>query len=176
MGNYDKKVITSGSAAHEALSQIVLNRRWLKDVEKFLTFRSTSDLEFFQNHMVMYAGKRFLFSPPVGPFLLHWTTIITTNVQYMSTIKARQKRVYSKKSKRYCVRTVKEAKDYRYIPRLQSNILGIRLKSHGGLPRRRSVCQDDPRTLGLLPGVVPPPSAELALTQLRRGQDMTSTT
>ncbi|XP_073729890.1 uncharacterized protein [Misgurnus anguillicaudatus] len=78
----NKEVIPPGSAAHEALSQIVLNRRWLKDVEKFLTFRSTSELESFQNHILMYAGKRFSFSPPVyeARTLLAAldTTIITT--------------------------------------------------------------------------------------------------
>ena len=35
----EKEYIRSGSAAHEALTQIVLNKRWLKDLEKFLTFR-----------------------------------------------------------------------------------------------------------------------------------------
>ncbi|CAM4278547.1 unnamed protein product [Leuciscus chuanchicus] len=34
-----KEVILPGSPAHEALSQIVLNKRWLKDLEKFLSFR-----------------------------------------------------------------------------------------------------------------------------------------
>lgn len=33
-----KEVILPGSPAHEALSQIVLNKRWLKDLEKYLTF------------------------------------------------------------------------------------------------------------------------------------------
>uniref|UniRef100_A0AAV2MQD2 Uncharacterized protein n=1 Tax=Knipowitschia caucasica TaxID=637954 RepID=A0AAV2MQD2_KNICA len=33
---------------------IVLNRRWLKDVEKFLTFRTTSQLESFQNHILIF--------------------------------------------------------------------------------------------------------------------------
>uniref|UniRef100_A0AAV2LVU9 Uncharacterized protein n=1 Tax=Knipowitschia caucasica TaxID=637954 RepID=A0AAV2LVU9_KNICA len=32
---------------------IVLSRRWLKDVEKFLTFRTTSQLESFQNHILI---------------------------------------------------------------------------------------------------------------------------
>merc|ERR1712002_1167812 len=82
----------------------------------------------------------------------------------------RQKRVYSKKSKRYRVHTAKVAKDYSYIPQLQTKILKRRLDSAGGLPRRRTLRLDDPRALGLLPGVVPPPTAELARTQIPRGQ------
>ncbi|KAK7172357.1 hypothetical protein R3I93_004624 [Phoxinus phoxinus] len=58
----EREVIPPGSTAHVALSQIVLNRRWLKDIEKFLTFRTTSQLESFQNHILMYAAKRFAFS------------------------------------------------------------------------------------------------------------------
>ncbi|KAK7149285.1 hypothetical protein R3I94_008802 [Phoxinus phoxinus] len=87
-----------------------------------------------------------------------------------------QKRVYSKKSKRYRVYTVKEQKDYSNIPQLQTKILQSRLNSAGGLPRRRSLRPDDPRAFGLLPGIVPPPTTELVQIQVCRGQDMTSTT
>lgn len=31
----------------------------------YVFFRTTSDLENFQNHILMYAGKRFAYSPPV---------------------------------------------------------------------------------------------------------------
>uniref|UniRef100_A0AAV2M2Z5 PPM-type phosphatase domain-containing protein n=1 Tax=Knipowitschia caucasica TaxID=637954 RepID=A0AAV2M2Z5_KNICA len=37
--------------------EIVLNRRWLKDVEKFLTFRTTSQLESFQNHILIISSR-----------------------------------------------------------------------------------------------------------------------
>lgn len=57
----DKILMTKGSEAHEALTDIVLNERWLKDVEKFLTFRSTADLESFHNHILMYGEKIWLF-------------------------------------------------------------------------------------------------------------------
>uniref|UniRef100_A0A672JA34 Uncharacterized protein n=1 Tax=Salarias fasciatus TaxID=181472 RepID=A0A672JA34_SALFA len=53
------------SPAYMALVGVVLNKKWLKDVPKFLNFRTTSDLETFHNHILMYAGKRFAFSPPV---------------------------------------------------------------------------------------------------------------
>ncbi|KAF1381217.1 hypothetical protein PFLUV_G00151310 [Perca fluviatilis] len=51
--------------SHKALVDIVFNKRWLKDVHKYLRFRSTADLESFQNHVLMYASKRFAFTPPV---------------------------------------------------------------------------------------------------------------
>ncbi|KAK7130401.1 hypothetical protein R3I93_019895 [Phoxinus phoxinus] len=51
--------------AHEALKSIVRNKLWLNEVHKYLNFRSTADLESFQNHILMYASKRTAFSPPV---------------------------------------------------------------------------------------------------------------
>ncbi|XP_073720185.1 uncharacterized protein [Misgurnus anguillicaudatus] len=162
-----KDCMLSRSAAHEALSQIVLNRRWLKDVEKFLKFRSTSELEAFQNHLLMYVSKRFAFSPPVYEArtllaALDYNHHNHRPVHINQRGEVSQRRLYSKKSKRYRVHTVKVSKEYNYIPQLQRQILGTRLKSSGGLPRRRSLRPDDPRTLGLLTGVVPPSTAELA--------------
>ena len=34
-----KEWIKKGSTAHEALTEIILNERWLKDVPKYLNFR-----------------------------------------------------------------------------------------------------------------------------------------
>ncbi|CAH1248387.1 Hypp8119 [Branchiostoma lanceolatum] len=57
--------LVSGSAPHQKLAAIILNKRWLKTAHKFLRFRLTSHLESFQNHILMYASKRFAFSPDV---------------------------------------------------------------------------------------------------------------
>nr|XP_054592551.1 uncharacterized protein LOC129157271 isoform X3 [Nothobranchius furzeri] len=48
----DKELMVPGSPPHEALQRIMFNRRWLKDVTN-LTFRSTSELESFQNCILM---------------------------------------------------------------------------------------------------------------------------
>uniref|UniRef100_A0AAV2MCU8 Uncharacterized protein n=1 Tax=Knipowitschia caucasica TaxID=637954 RepID=A0AAV2MCU8_KNICA len=50
-----KEWIKKGSKAHSALSEIILKERWLKDVPKYLNFRSTAHLESFHNHLLMYA-------------------------------------------------------------------------------------------------------------------------
>ncbi|XP_059400179.1 uncharacterized protein LOC132131987 [Carassius carassius] len=65
LNDRDKELIESGSVAHERLAEIILDERWLKVVPKYLNFRSTADLESFHNHILMYASKRFSFSPPV---------------------------------------------------------------------------------------------------------------
>ncbi|XP_054912742.1 uncharacterized protein LOC129377041 [Poeciliopsis prolifica] len=61
----DQAWIENGSVAHQALSEIILNQRWLREVHKYLHFRSTAELESFHNHILMYASKHFSFSRPV---------------------------------------------------------------------------------------------------------------
>ncbi|KAL0978514.1 hypothetical protein UPYG_G00171520 [Umbra pygmaea] len=55
-GSKDKPWIIQGSAAHQTLTGIVLDKRWLTQMNKFINIRTTSDLEGFQNHLLMYAA------------------------------------------------------------------------------------------------------------------------
>ncbi|CAM4724406.1 unnamed protein product [Leuciscus chuanchicus] len=110
----------SSSAAHQTLTAIVLNKRWLKDVKKYITFS--------------------------------------------------YRRYYNKKSKNWSVHVTKEAKMYAYIPDLQKAILRRRLESGSGLPRRRTLSEDDPERLGLVGTAdTPPPTAELVARHISRG-------
>ena len=88
----------------------------------------------------------------------------------------RNKRYHNKRTKTWSVYTVKTAKDYNYIPDLQKAILGVRLRSKKGLPRRRTLGESDPRRRGTLAEIPPPPTAELAQAQLRRGEVFTHKT
>ncbi|CAM4732660.1 unnamed protein product [Leuciscus chuanchicus] len=70
--------------------------------------------------------------------------------------------------KNWAVYTVKEKKEYKYIPDLQKAILGRRLKS--GLPRKTTLRADDPRRLGLLSSAQPPPpTSELVQKHVSQG-------
>ncbi|CAM4597551.1 unnamed protein product [Leuciscus chuanchicus] len=65
---------------------------------------------------------------------------------------------------------VKEKKDYNYIPDLQKAVLGRRLKSGTGLPRKTILREDDPRRLGLVSSAQPPPpTSELVQKHVSRG-------
>ncbi|KAK7131754.1 hypothetical protein R3I93_018348 [Phoxinus phoxinus] len=111
-----------------------------------------------------------------GHFLQRWTTTTTTTDQCMSTTKAKchKNDCTARNHSAFRVQTVKVAKDYSYIPDLQIKILGLRLQSARGLPRKRSYRPDDPRFLGPLSGIVPPPTADLVQSQVHRGQEMPS--
>lgn len=80
------------------------------------------------------------------------------------------RRYYNKKSKNWSVCTLKEKKDYSYIPELQRAIVRRRLGSRGGLPRKQTLRPDDPRRLGLLAAGEPPTTSELVQTHVTRGE------
>ncbi|KAM4605450.1 uncharacterized protein ACJ7VT_017694 isoform 2-T2 [Polymixia lowei] len=171
----DKPWMVQRSAAHQALTAIVLDEHWLKDVKKFLNFRTTSDLEAFKNHILMYAGKQFSYSPSIieARILLaaldynhhnHRPPALTHDGRKMN------KRYYNKKSKRWSVYTMKVPKDYSYISELQKIILRKQLKFGEGLPKKRPLEPDDPGRLGLVTEIPPPPTAELPRTQITRGE------
>ncbi|CAL9689627.1 unnamed protein product [Knipowitschia caucasica] len=162
-----------GSPVHEALKSIIMNKRWLNEVHKYLNFRSTSDLESFQNHLLMYASKRTAFCPPVFE-----TRMLLAAIDYnyhkdrpdqlQSDGTKMYRRLYKKKVCRYMLYTQKTPKTYGYIPDLQTIILRRRLGGPG-MPRHRISRPDDPRRYGLLPPVPPPTIEELTRTQVRRG-------
>nr|XP_055049509.1 uncharacterized protein LOC129435004 isoform X2 [Misgurnus anguillicaudatus] len=170
----DKPWIIQGSAAHKALTAVVLEKRWLTLVKKFINFRTTSDLESFQNHILMYAAKRMAYSP-----FVYKTRTLLAAIDYNKhnqRLPARNRdgqkiyrRKYNKKSKSWSVYTMKEKKHYTYIPEIQRAILARRLGRGSGLPRKQTLRPDDPRRLGVLAPQQPPPTSELVAIHVSRG-------
>ncbi|XP_045896485.1 uncharacterized protein LOC123963585 [Micropterus dolomieu] len=173
-----KMWIQRDSQCHKALVDIVLDKRWQKDVHNYLRFRSTADLESFQNHILMYASKPYAFQPHSLPsfkssaccFGLQFPPEPTNNENvgwqrdYFSF-----KRLYKKNGRRYSIYALKSEKIYGYISELQRRIVKNRLTSGVGMPRRRSLLPDDPRQLGLVPPVPAPATSDLLQRQVRRG-------
>ncbi|KAL0964117.1 hypothetical protein UPYG_G00319080 [Umbra pygmaea] len=169
-----KMWIQRDSQCHKALVDIVLNKRWQKDVHKYLRFRSTADLESFHNHILMYASKRYAFSPPVYEARILLAALdynFHRNRPTMKTLDGKEifKRLYKKNARRYSVYALKSEKNYGYISELQRRIVKNRLTSGVGMPRRRSLRPDDPRQLGLVPPVPAPATSDLLQRQVRRG-------
>jgi hypothetical protein len=53
------------SPPHEALRQVVLDKRLLKSMPFYRHYRHTGIIESFHNMILMYAAKRFAFTPPM---------------------------------------------------------------------------------------------------------------
>ncbi|XP_067378448.1 uncharacterized protein [Channa argus] len=134
--------IEEDSVAHAALISVIMNQTWLRDVEKFLPFRSTADLESFHNHVLMYVPEMFSFSPSV-----YEARVLLAGLDYnhhvrRPAIKNRDgtlvyRKVWNRKSKRWRLYTIKVPKDYSYIPDLQSAILRRWLTDEKGMQRKR---------------------------------------
>lgn len=77
--NRDKEWIEKGIPAHLALTKIVLDKRFLKNIHYYLNFRSTSNLEIFNNHILMYIHPR-------GYHIHHQYTEQETSWQLLTTI------------------------------------------------------------------------------------------
>ncbi|XP_066271347.1 uncharacterized protein [Branchiostoma lanceolatum] len=159
--------LVSGSAPHQKLAAIILNKRWLKTAHKFLRFRLTSHLESFQNHILMYASKRFAFSPDVYGARCLLAAIDYNRHKDRPVAKRKrdgevmQHRSFQKKSDRWTYYNVKVPKDYSYIPELQSRIVAERIDSGRGMSRTQPMSENDPRRRGPLPKHPPPPTAQL---------------
>ncbi|XP_055061157.2 uncharacterized protein [Misgurnus anguillicaudatus] len=175
--NQDKQWLESGSKAHKALEAVVLNKSLLRNVHRYLPFRSTCQLESFHNHLLMYASKRFSFSP-----LVYEARTLLAALDYNHhkdrpplLNKNGQKifrRLFQKKTGRWTVYALKVAKDYSYIPDLQAAIVRARLQADMGMPRRRPPRPEDPRTMGLLPRVEPPSIGCILESHVSRGIGM----
>ncbi|XP_073727771.1 uncharacterized protein [Misgurnus anguillicaudatus] len=171
----NKAWIPKGSVAHQKLRQIVLDARW----HQYLAFRSTSELESFHNHILMYASKRFSFSPPV-----YEARTLLAGLDYNHHLNRPKKtradgtlqctRLYNKRSKTWRMYVLKVNKDYSYIQDLQGVILRSRLLAPRGMAESHPYRPDDPCRLGLLLGGTAPSIQELMQQQVSRGLGQSS--
>ncbi|XP_078679335.1 uncharacterized protein LOC144914988 [Branchiostoma floridae x Branchiostoma belcheri] len=170
-----KNWLAPGSAAHKKLSTVVLNKRWLKTASKYLRFRTTSDLESFQNHILMYASKRHAYSPPVYRARCQLAAIDYNAHKDRAVWKTKDghikyKRRFQKKSERWSVHVPKQPKTYSYIKTLQACIVNTRIQSGSGMSRTQPLSETDPRRAGNLAGV-PPPATSVLVEQHRSRMD-----
>ncbi|XP_045924707.1 zinc finger protein 502-like isoform X1 [Micropterus dolomieu] len=155
-----KAWIQKDSRCHKALVDIVLNERWLKDVHKYLRFRSTADLEAFHNHILMYASKRFTFSPPVYEARVLLAALDYNFHRNRPTLKTADgkeifRRLYKKNGRSYNLYALKSEKTYYYISELQARIVKRRITSGVGMPRIKTVLPADVQQLLVIKEEVP---------------------
>ncbi|CAH1266706.1 Hypp3535 [Branchiostoma lanceolatum] len=161
-----KTPLVPNSVAVRKLTSIALDKTWLKKVHKYLNFRTTSELESFQNHILMYASKRHAFCPPVYEARCQLAAIDYNKhlgrPDWLSKEgEAKYKRKFQKKSERWTANTMKEPKKYEYISQLQGLIIRKRITSNRGMSRKQPRPENDPRRRGTLSALPAPPTAML---------------
>ncbi|CAL9705808.1 unnamed protein product [Knipowitschia caucasica] len=170
----EKEWLVKGSTAHNVLSEIILKERWLKEVPKYLKFRSTARLEAFHSHLLMYASKRFSYDPPIMDMRMQLAALDYNHHVHRPAKRnadgaIQYRKVFNKKSRCWRIYAIKVEKDYAYIPELQTMVVTARVNSQKGLPRQRKYRAMDPRRLGLLSTIPAPTTQELLEHQRTRG-------
>ncbi|KAH3838413.1 hypothetical protein DPMN_111822 [Dreissena polymorpha] len=102
------------------LQKQVMDKRLLRTIPYYVTCQTTSELESFNNHLLIYAPKRNA---------LRW------------------KRSFSKAANNWSVKPVKEVKQYKYIPDLLTKIAGVYLAGEDTLRSAVKVDPLDPRRI-----------------------------
>ncbi|XP_038592410.1 uncharacterized protein LOC119916458 isoform X1 [Micropterus salmoides] len=133
--------IQKDSGCHKSLVDIVLNKRWLKDVHKYLCFRSTADLEAFHKHILMYARKHFTFTSPVYEARVLLAALDYNFHRNRTTVKTAEdkeifRRLYKKNSRRHGLYSLKSIQTVKR-----------RIPSGVGMPRRKTVLPADVQQL-----------------------------
>ncbi|KAI8519210.1 hypothetical protein Bbelb_024670 [Branchiostoma belcheri] len=171
-----KTWLVSGYPADNKLATIILNPRWLKTTHKYLRFRTTSDLESFQNHILMYAFKRYAFSPPVYEARCQLAALDYNEHKDRAVWKAKDgyikyKRRFQKKSERWSIYVPREPKKYLYIKDLQAEIVDKRVDSGKCMSTTQPMSETDPRRLGTL-AKIPPVQTNVLVEQHRSRTDL----
>ncbi|XP_006137905.1 uncharacterized protein LOC102457766 isoform X2 [Pelodiscus sinensis] len=127
MDEREKEWLEKGSKPHTEMCRIILDKKFLRNIPYFLQFRSTFDLEQFQQHVHMYATKRFEYTYPVYRarcFLAAIDYNMHLNRQTMHNQQNQliYRRIYHRKSGRWTLVPKKENKHYVYIDDIMEEI------------------------------------------------------
>ena len=157
------------SAPHIALRNLVLDKRFLNKLGYFKNYRHTGVLETFHNLILMYAAKRFYFTPIMYKARNQLAAIDYTMHQDLPILKkpgsteTQNRPRFSKATGKWTTAPVKQAKQYTYIPELQSAIITTHLQTAEPLGTRRSLPEGDPRRISrTLTNIPHPPTHILA--------------
>lgn len=138
----------------------------------FYYFRSTAELENFQNLILMYASKRHSYTPPAYRCrnllaALDHNGHIDREVMTNKDGSIRYQRVFQKKSSRWSVTTCKEPKQYSYVPEMMRKIILKRLDDAIGMNQKMVLEQDDPRRVSSHLAPIPPPPTQQIVHEQR---------
>ncbi|XP_056014430.1 uncharacterized protein LOC130052702 [Ostrea edulis] len=128
---------------------------------------STSNLEIFNNHILMYATKRISYSPPVYRarnvlVALDYNHCVDLPTATKKDGSIRYQRTFSKKSGRWTTVERKQNKTYAHIDELFERALKMRLESNRGMHHPVELSATDPRRISkTIAPKSPPPTAEL---------------
>ncbi|XP_060551597.1 uncharacterized protein LOC132713139 [Ruditapes philippinarum] len=139
-------------AVLKELASVVMDKRFLGKVHYYLNFRSTADLEGFHQLILMYAAKRFAYTPAVYRIRNELAALDHNNNADIPNIvnkdgTLRLQRTWNKKSSRWTAHPKKSEKNYTYVKDILRKALVMRIKDSVGMRKKRELEADDPRRI-----------------------------
>ncbi|XP_077866720.1 uncharacterized protein LOC144355198 [Saccoglossus kowalevskii] len=131
---------------------------------------STAELETCQQHILMYAAKRYAYSPPVyraRTILAALDHNIHADRKLQSTQTGEQRYLIGATTKtlRYSVKPIRVQKTYLHIAQLMKSFVVKRLTDTHGMQRNKELEPQDPRRISLHPAPLSPPRTDTLVEQ-----------
>ncbi|PIK44475.1 hypothetical protein BSL78_18647 [Apostichopus japonicus] len=142
-----QKDLEPDSPAHAALREIVLDMNLIRNIKYY----TSSALENFQSHVLVYAAKRFAYGPPS-----YKARNLLAGIDYQHHKGRRQAerdgepvftRNYSKSAGRWTCVPVMQKKTFKYIPELMKDVFRRRLIDNKSQRSHVVLAEDDPRRI-----------------------------
>lgn len=143
-----------------AFERILLDARFQNTLKYYVTCQTTSKLESFNNHLLMYVSKRHAYSYPVYSCrcqlaAIDYTSHLNRPLRQNKNGEYYYKRYFSKAANQWHVKYVTIAKDYEYMPHIMTKILSqfCQLYKEKALRHLVRLQEDDPRHIA--PNIAP---------------------
>ena len=163
------KWLEDGSSAYIAIEEVVLNKKFLKDIEKLTEFHHTGELEVYHSLLLKYAPKRLHFSYK-GMVARTQLAVIdhTSNTgRNQATVtrgknkgEKKYKLVFPKGQKKWVAKPIKIEKSYSFVQDLMESVFFM----------KNDTTDDEDVTTSCLPkniAPIPRPSREEVITAHR---------
>ncbi|XP_013383831.1 uncharacterized protein LOC106154126 [Lingula anatina] len=162
-----KKWLEPSSQGLAALGQILLNKRFQKDIGHYVNNRHTGHIESINSHILMYCSKRNSYKPP-GYRARNYLAVMDYQNHKdrgaavdLESGEIRYTKCYSKHAKSWIVKPQAIRKTYDYIHILQTLAFDMRMTSARPLAARVLLEPWDPRNLGPNTAPVPAPPKDV---------------
>ena len=127
-GNIDREWLTPTSSSYIALKRIVTEKLFISDMKYFVDFLHTGNLEVFHSLLLKYCPKRLQFSfhgmiTRTQLAILHFNQAMKSEHAVTEDGTPRYKLQYSKISKKYVVKPIKNEPEKLYLKDLISEVI-----------------------------------------------------
>ena len=127
-GNIDREWLTPTSSSYIALKRIVTEKLFISDMKYFVDFLHTGNLEVFHSLLLKYCPKRLQFSfhgmiTRTQLVILHFNQAMKSDHAVTEDGTPRYKLQYSKISKKYVVKPIKNEPEKLYLNDLISEVI-----------------------------------------------------